>query len=124
MERIDALNLQLIKEIKDYYVANLANNYQAANMHFNNADKVICKIMEIPGWINGFLPLLDDENPGVRLRAASILLPYETKRAEAALRKLCFTSGLIGFSAKMVLNEWRSGKLKSPAFENGTVVYK
>lgn len=124
MAEIDSLILQFIKEIHAYYSANAAGDFQRANRHFRGADRIICEIKLIPDWTNMFLPLLNDEDPGVRLRVASILLPYETKQAEAVLRKLCFARGLYGFSARMVLNEWFSGKLKFPAFDNGRIVYQ
>ncbi|UJR80150.1 DUF2019 domain-containing protein [Sandaracinus amylolyticus] len=56
--------------------------------------------------------LLVDEDLGVRLWAATHLLPIEPSRAEPTLEELCREPGLLGFDARKVLEEWRAGRLR------------
>lgn len=106
------------------YNASAMSDHKTANLHFRAADRCICKIKQYPDWVNMLTPLLEHDHISVRIRAASILLPYETKKAEQTLKKCRFLQSEDGFVAQMVLRQWRSGELKSPSYENGKVVYK
>lgn len=51
------------------------------------------------------------EEPEVRAWAATHLLQVEPKAASEVLEELSKLPGFVGFEAKMVLSEWRAGRL-------------
>ena len=59
-------------------------------------------------------PLLDNKDVSVRCWAATHFLPLDENRAVATLEFISRMKGAIGFSAEMVLQEWRSGRLVVP----------
>lgn len=61
-----------------------------------------------------FRNLLTDQSPHVRLWVASQLLAEGEADAATILEKDTTTEGLHGFSAQMVLKDWRAGRLASP----------
>ncbi len=60
------------------------------------------------------LPMLHDPDPGIRLWSAAHTLEFSSKDGEAALELLSARGSLTGFSAKMTLEQWRTGKLRFP----------
>ncbi len=59
--------------------------------------------------------LLEHPNGWVRLSAATHLLPLRSKPASATLEDLTSSPRVeLRFEAKMVLTEWRAGRLKVP----------
>lgn len=60
----------------------------------------------------GLLPLLASQSLDVRLWAASHALEFEPHAAEPVLTALELAGGLVGFNAKMTLEQWRRGKLR------------
>ncbi|MGD6842173.1 hypothetical protein ACQCVH_06580 [Bacillus infantis] len=56
--------------------------------------------------------LLDSENEGVQFEAATKLLTLNFEKAEKTLEKLTDKKGILPFSAKMTLRQWRAGNLK------------
>lgn len=57
--------------------------------------------------------MLNNKDSYVRCAAATHLLPLEKEVAISALEQLAADqTSLAGFNAKMVLREWRAGKLK------------
>lgn len=58
--------------------------------------------------------LLHDESPWVRSWVAAHLLSQGDLQARPVLDALAKDSGLVGFAAQMVLDEYRKGRLKSP----------
>lgn len=124
MSNIESLLNRFVLSTIANYDARMIGDYKLANKHYKAADKAICEIKQSSDWINTFIPLLDHNHISVRIRAASVLLPFETKRAERSLKKSRLYSGEEGFIAQMVLNQWQSGDLKLPEFEDGKVIYK
>lgn len=60
--------------------------------------------------LDELLPLLQHENPYVRLWAAGYTLQIDPVKAEETLERLAATRKLMaGFSAEITLREWRSG---------------
>lgn len=57
------------------------------------------------------LPLLEDSDVGVQVWAGSHSLEFSPDDGERALTRVAALPGLIAFSAKMTLQEWRRGKL-------------
>lgn len=58
--------------------------------------------------------LLEDEDTHVRCWAAAHLLPLDEDAATRALLALASEPPFVGFNAKMVLREWKAGRLKIP----------
>ena len=58
--------------------------------------------------------LLHDESAWVRSWVAAHLLSRRDDQARPVLEALAEDSGLVGFAAQMVLDEFRKGRLKSP----------
>lgn len=57
--------------------------------------------------------LLHDSEPGTRYWAATFLLEFTPQEAEAVLSELAsIPKSLVGFSAEMVLKQWRDGTFK------------
>ncbi|WP_169791508.1 DUF2019 domain-containing protein [Sandaracinus amylolyticus] len=61
-----------------------------------------------------FVELLGHEALSVRLWAATHLLPIDPLRAERAIEELTREPGILGFGARMTLQEWRAGRLREP----------
>ncbi len=58
------------------------------------------------------LSLLDNEDPYVRLSAATYTLEFDAQRAVPVLEEIQQKeSGTLGFTAGMVLKQWKGGKL-------------
>ncbi|MHC1685021.1 MAG: hypothetical protein AB6733_19135 [Clostridiaceae bacterium] len=57
------------------------------------------------------LNLLEHENDYVRYIAATYVLSIEEDKAKKVLSDLCTRSGIFGFSAKLLLEEWNKGNL-------------
>ena len=60
------------------------------------------------------LPLLRDPETGVRGWAGAHALEFAPDQGELVLTQLASQRGLIAFSAKMTLQEWRAGRLRFP----------
>ncbi|MBQ3300600.1 MAG: DUF2019 domain-containing protein [Eggerthellaceae bacterium] len=56
-------------------------------------------------------PLLDNKDASVRCWAATHFLSLDESRAVAVLEFISRMKGVIGFTAEMVLQEWRIGRL-------------
>lgn len=59
------------------------------------------------------LPLLRDDDPGVRLWAAAHALEFAPDEGVHVLRALV-QRGILGFDAKITLREWEAGRLRFP----------
>jgi hypothetical protein len=60
------------------------------------------------------LPLLGNDDPGVRLWSASHALEFAPSDGEQVLRALIPIGKLVGLSARTTLEEWRRGRLRFP----------
>jgi hypothetical protein len=63
---------------------------------------------------SAFQALLADHSPHVRLWVASQLLAEGVSEAAKVLEAEIFAGGVDGLSAKLILEEWRAGRLASP----------
>lgn len=64
------------------------------------------------GW-QRLCSLLRDPEPGTRYWAATFLLEFAPQEAEAVLSELAsIPKSLVGFSAEMVLKQWKDGIFK------------
>lgn len=61
------------------------------------------------------LPLLQNENRDVRASAACLVLEFDAQAAEPILEQIHREEhNLLGFTAGMVLKQWKEGKLRFP----------
>lgn len=113
MENVDKIINQYIKAAIEYGEA--AEEGVAVKVNKNadiiwNLRKEIKNNREI--GLQVLEPLLEHESGYVRLKAAYDLLPIQTEKAERVLEELVKKKRLLGFEAKMLLEEWRKGNLK------------
>lgn len=66
-------------------------------------------------WEPTFLALLADQNPWVRLWAASHALHLDEAQATAVLERLGGEPGVLGSDARMTLEVWQRSALAAPA---------
>ena len=99
------------------------NRKQERRIH-SSLEKCICEIKQYPQWQKSILKLLSHNNNSVRIKAASMLLPYKTQKAIHVLWLCSLKAGIDGLNAQMILREWKAGRLKFPEFEDGKIVYR
>lgn len=58
--------------------------------------------------------LLADPSPAVRMAAAGLALEFDPKRAEPVLEEVSKQPRTLGFNARILLEEWRAGRLEFP----------
>jgi hypothetical protein len=63
---------------------------------------------------SALLPLLDADEPGVRVWAAAHALEFAPDKGEVVLVQLSQREDVIGFTAATTLDEWRAGRLWFP----------
>lgn len=84
----------------------------AANASFDRAIAALHDLRRTPGAERAALSELSgDEDPHVRCWAATHLLPLDEPRAREVLAALASGPGIVGFNAKMVLEQWSKGEL-------------
>lgn len=123
MKQLDDLISKFEKLVIDCNEAYQIGDYRTANKKFKHADRCICEIQQFTNWVEALSKFMSHEVVYVRVKTASILLPYDTKNAEKTLKKCSHFSGIDGLNAKTTLQEWQSGQLKFPKLENGKVIY-
>jgi HEAT repeat protein len=90
-------------------------DYRSGNRAFDQKMAALRSLRELPDrGRSSLLALLDHHHANVRLSAATHLLPTDEEKAIAVLVALTEDPSMRGFSAKMVLKEWRAGRLKVP----------
>ena len=68
-----------------------------------------------PDAQRALLPLLESDDPAVRLAAGAHALEFAPEAGEPALTELVATDATsIGFDAEMMLQVWRDGELRFP----------
>ena len=96
--------------------ATATGDHKAANQHHDALLGVLAKIRQC-GDVGGaaLSTLLNDDDAAVRCWAATHCLGDHEAIAVAALEKLVEAkAGIVSFNAKMVLREWRGGRLEGP----------
>ncbi|TGE20230.1 DUF2019 domain-containing protein [Hymenobacter elongatus] len=91
--------------------ATAAGTYRVGNKAYDQIIKAV-KWLAANQAIPALCPLLHAENVGIRLWAASVLLPYGSPEAEEALAALASSASVHGLIAATTLNEWRAGRLQ------------
>lgn len=67
-----------------------------------------------PDAQRALLPLLEADNPGVKLWAASHAMDFSPSDGEPVLVSLIPVGRFLGLSAQTTLSEWRKGRLSFP----------
>jgi hypothetical protein len=110
------LNLESAIEIFEFSAiqhttANETADYKACNKAYkslaNSRD-----FLRLNNRIDLLIPLLNNENNGVRVWAASFLLFYHEAIAVKVLEDISIGNGHNATNARMTLSEWRKGNLK------------
>jgi hypothetical protein len=93
-----------------------AGEHKKANSAYHVLDAIVREIYARgPEARTDFLGLLDNNQPGVRVWAATHALWISPERAQAVLQELASQpSSLVAFDARHVLQEWRKGELQPP----------
>lgn len=93
--------------------ATLGGDYKSAN---HSHDKLVALVPQIRGFGSSgekaLLELSSDPDDAVACWAATHSLGFNAASAMGVLGTISKKSGPIGFSAKMVLQQWAKGKLK------------
>ncbi|TGE29015.1 hypothetical protein [Hymenobacter metallicola] len=90
--------------------ATKTGDYRAGNKAY---DQILAAVQWLTAnqAIDALQPLLQAEDGGIRLWAATVLLPYGTAQAEETLTALASSTSIHGFTAATMLSEWRAGRL-------------
>jgi hypothetical protein len=98
---------------------------QKANRYFKKYTKDICELFQVGDGLDVMLSFLEDDDPAIKSVGAYYLLPRNTKIAEKTLKSIFNVQTFgIGTNAQTTYSEWKNGRLKFPALENGKIVYK
>jgi len=105
------------QEIRDRYRtealawAAAKDDPKKANRLFKRHHAFYKQIRELPEGRAALGSLLDDEDPSVRLLAATHLLPLQSDQAQRVLAELETGNGLYALDAKYTLSTFKAGKL-------------
>jgi Domain of unknown function (DUF2019) len=106
------------KLIKEYIESAISHGEATLKGDFETANKAhdsILKIyneLKIDDQLQVLKGLLKNENSSVRLWSATHLLAESEAEALETLEDVAKGDSIIGFNAKMVIKEWKAGRLK------------
>ncbi|RZL16784.1 MAG: hypothetical protein EOO62_00190 [Hymenobacter sp.] len=87
--------------------------YQAGNQQYDQLAKVYAALKNQGTAAIALLgSLVQDEDDSVACWSATHLLPYQELQAVATLTRIAATSGILGLTASITLQEWQAGRLK------------
>jgi len=104
---------EFVDAVTKHGAATEAGDHKTTNKQYRRYDS-LRKHLEQKGEAgrHAIHALLEHSNPWVRMVAASTYLKYHEAEATKTLEALAKEKGIIGFDAKMVLHEWRAGRLR------------
>ena len=92
--------------------ATLSGNYRVANREYKTLVAIVREVVERGSSAKDtFLSLLSDQNPFVKIWAATHSLAFAPSQGEKALSEASRVPGLAGYTATLTLQEWHEGKL-------------
>jgi HEAT repeat protein len=95
--------------------ATVGSDHEAVNHHHNIVAAIYRELRRRGTAAQlALVPLLQDPDDAVRTWAASHALEFTPEKAERILTEVASGRGLLAFSAKMTLQEWRKGSLSFP----------
>jgi Iap family predicted aminopeptidase len=86
-------------------------DYKTGNKNYDKAMKAFSYLKEQDS-VDELLPYLNHDVVGVRLAAATCLLPKYEKKGVEVLEAISKSSDFFSFIAETTLSEWRKGNLK------------
>jgi hypothetical protein len=81
-------------------------NYRVGNKEYDKISKAVAFLKE-QNQLESLSGLLTNDSVGVRLWAASYLLPIFEEKALLVLQEISDGTGILSFDAKMTLSEWK-----------------
>lgn len=107
-----ALEIKYRKIAKEYGAAYVNGDHKVANRNYDKLVALLPKLRATDDRGKEILRrLMKDECDAVATWAATHSLPIAESDALAILRAIAQKEGVIGFSAEMVLKEWKGGRL-------------
>jgi hypothetical protein len=98
-----------------HYSAISAGNSALAKRADADLFRALKELRALPDHgISDLISLSGHADVGVQVWAATHLLPYAEGMATSILEFACVQKGFAAFDAKMVLREWRAGRLVVP----------
>lgn len=88
-----------------------AGNSKKANVNADKMHEIRMKAKKAENYERYFFPLLNHENDYVKLYTAYFLLQSFPENSSVIIEKLSKKKGLLGFEAKMTLEEWNKENL-------------
>ena len=115
MDKINELISDYVKHSQEHGNGTKNGDYIRTNKAY---DRIIETYKEIIKFgeegQQALLELLEHNNLSVSGWAATHSLEFSEEKAIEALEKITLNDGIIGFDAKMVLEQWKKGTFKIP----------
>lgn len=86
-------------------------DYKSGNKNYNKVVKAVSYLKE-QDRIDELLQYLNHDMVGIRLAAATFLLPKHEKKGIEVLEAISKSSDFFSFIAETTLSEWRKGNLR------------
>ncbi len=86
-------------------------DYKTGNKYYNKVVKVVSYLKE-QNSLDELMKFLTSDIVGIRLVAATYLLPKHEKKGIEVLEAISKSSDFFSFIAETTLSEWRKGNLK------------
>lgn len=111
MKEIEELINEYIKVSVDRGEAIKKGNSKVANKCFDKINKIILQLKSRNSLVE-LMPLLEYSNNYVRLDTACILISIYSEECKKTLQQLIDVGGMVGFTAKMTIQEWEKGNIR------------
>ncbi|SHI07736.1 DUF2019 domain-containing protein [Clostridium grantii] len=111
MKDIEKIIQEYTEAAIKYGNATEEGKYKIVNNQYKIIEKNIDKLKSIENGINKLENLLEHQSDYVKLWSARYLLYLKEQKAKETLLILIQKSGVIGFDAKMTLEEWGKGNI-------------
>lgn len=104
--------LELFEEAANLHgLATEKGDYKTANKNYSNIVKSVSYLKE-QAQIDSLLSLLNHTSVGVRMWAATYLLPKYESEGLKVLEEIGSIKGIHSLTAKTTISEWKKGNLK------------
>lgn len=108
----ETLEAEYRKYAEDYGAAYTSGDYRTTNKNYAKLAALLPKLRAAGEQGKEILNrLMKDQSDAVSMWAATHSLPSAEKDALATLDAIARRGGIIGHSSKMVIKEWRGGRL-------------
>ena len=111
-----ALLVRFAQAAKHQWEMISAGDSEGANRAFAEYTAIYSELKRRgPAYQARLTELLGDLSPAVRMAAAGLALEFDPKRAEFVLEEVSKEQRTLGFNARILLEEWRAGRLEFPS---------